>query len=177
MKALDVVPKLTAGTFWRASSAALAAIPSSHEQPCSKAGPRSSAPRISTARARDAEAGTARADLFRRLAGEAEAQAAIWRAQLDRQRQTRAAAFRAGCAYATRRAARAVAPDPGRLRAVLAAMKVRGMAIYSTRATGGWTQRTDRRRHRASASRAWAAAATCARRCSASTTGSCRTRA
>src|SRR5438105_14423355 len=30
----------------------------------------------------DAEAGTARADLFARLAGEAEAQAAIWRAQL-----------------------------------------------------------------------------------------------
>ena len=30
----------------------------------------------------EAEAGTARADLFRRLAGEAEAQAAIWRAQL-----------------------------------------------------------------------------------------------
>src|SRR5216110_3719999 len=30
----------------------------------------------------DAEAGTARADLFTRLAGEAEAQAAIWRAQL-----------------------------------------------------------------------------------------------
>ena len=30
----------------------------------------------------DAEAGTPRADLFTRLAGEAEAQAAIWRAQL-----------------------------------------------------------------------------------------------
>src|SRR2546421_12551701 len=30
----------------------------------------------------DAEAGTARADLFTRLAGEAEAQGAIWRAQL-----------------------------------------------------------------------------------------------
>src|SRR2546428_13269295 len=30
----------------------------------------------------DAEAGTARADLFTRLAGEAEAQAAIWRAPL-----------------------------------------------------------------------------------------------
>ena len=30
----------------------------------------------------DAETGTVRAELFRRLAGEAEAQAAIWRAQL-----------------------------------------------------------------------------------------------
>src|SRR5690242_20019759 len=30
----------------------------------------------------DAESGTVRAELFRRLAGEAEAQAAIWRAQL-----------------------------------------------------------------------------------------------
>ena len=30
----------------------------------------------------EAEAGTTRAELFRRLAGEAEAQAAIWRAQL-----------------------------------------------------------------------------------------------
>src|SRR5262244_2467148 len=48
----------------------------------------------------EAEAGTSRADLFRRLAGEAEAQAAIWRA-------------------------------------VLAAMKVRGMAIYTRREPGG----------------------------------------
>jgi VIT1/CCC1 family predicted Fe2+/Mn2+ transporter len=84
----------------------------------------------------EAEAGTARADLFTRLAGEAEAQAAIWRAQLT------ASGKPAPQPYApdlrTRLVARLVELlGPRRLRAVLAAMKVRGMAIYSRREPGG----------------------------------------
>ena len=84
----------------------------------------------------EAEAGTARADLFTRLAGEAEAQAAIWRAQLT------ASGKPAPQPYApdlrTRLVARLVERlGPRRLRAVLAAMKVRGMAIYSRREPGG----------------------------------------
>jgi VIT1/CCC1 family predicted Fe2+/Mn2+ transporter len=84
----------------------------------------------------EAEAGTARADLFRRLAGEAEAQAAIWRAQLT------ASGKPAPSPFVPDARARLVAKlvqllGPRRLRGVLAAMKVRGMAIYSKREPGG----------------------------------------
>ena len=84
----------------------------------------------------EAEAGTTRADLFTRLAGEAEAQGAIWRAQLT------ASGKPAPPPYApdsrTRLVARLVMLlGPRRLRGVLAAMKVRGMAIYSGREPGG----------------------------------------
>ncbi|HKE38507.1 MAG TPA: VIT1/CCC1 transporter family protein [Casimicrobiaceae bacterium] len=83
-----------------------------------------------------AEAGTRNAELFTRLAGEAEAQAAIWRAQLT------ASGKPAPPPYApdprTRLVARMVDIfGPRRLRAVLSAMKVRGMAVYSRREPGG----------------------------------------
>ncbi|HZQ60718.1 MAG TPA: VIT1/CCC1 transporter family protein [Casimicrobiaceae bacterium] len=79
----------------------------------------------------EAEAGTTRAEMFRRLAGEAEAQAAIWRAQLT------ARGHAAPAPYSPDLRTRFVAGlvrrlGPERLRSVLAAMKVRGMAIYST---------------------------------------------
>jgi VIT1/CCC1 family predicted Fe2+/Mn2+ transporter len=84
----------------------------------------------------DAEAGTARADLFTRLAGEAEAQAAIWRAQLTASGKPAPPPFTPD--LRTRVVARLVQLfGPRRLRAVLAAMKVRGMAIYSRREPGG----------------------------------------
>jgi VIT1/CCC1 family predicted Fe2+/Mn2+ transporter len=84
----------------------------------------------------DAEAGTARADLFTRLAGEAEAQAAIWRAQLTARGKPAPPPFTPD--LRTRLIARLVQLfGPRRLRAVLAAMKVRGMAIYSRREPGG----------------------------------------
>jgi VIT1/CCC1 family predicted Fe2+/Mn2+ transporter len=84
----------------------------------------------------DAEAGTPRADLFTRLAGEAEAQAAIWRAQLTASGKPAPKPFVPE--LRTRLVARLVAwfgPRP--LRAILAAMKVRGMVIYSGREPGG----------------------------------------
>lgn len=79
----------------------------------------------------EAEAGTTRAELFRRLAGEAEAQGAIWRAQLT------ARGHAAPVPYAPDLRTRFVAGlvrrlGPERLKNVLAAMKVRGMAIYAT---------------------------------------------
>jgi VIT1/CCC1 family predicted Fe2+/Mn2+ transporter len=84
----------------------------------------------------DAEAGTPRADLFTRLAGEAEAQAAIWRAQLTASGKPAPPPFVPD--LRTRIVARLVPLfGPRRLRAVLAAMKVRGMAIYSRRDPGG----------------------------------------
>ncbi len=78
-----------------------------------------------------AEFGTPRAALFARLAVEAEAQAAIWRAQLTARGRP------APGPYVPDGRARLVAKlvgwlGPRRLRAVLAAMKVRGMAIYGT---------------------------------------------
>lgn len=77
----------------------------------------------------DAEAGTPRAELFHRLAGEAEAQAAIWRAQLT------ARGHAAPRPFAPDTRTRLVAAlvrrfGPRRMRSVLAAMKVRGMAVY-----------------------------------------------
>ena len=84
----------------------------------------------------EAEAGTARADLFARLAGEAEAQAAIWRAQLTASGKPAPPPFAPD--LRTRLVARLVQVlGPRRLRTVLAAMKVRGMAIYSQREPGG----------------------------------------
>jgi VIT1/CCC1 family predicted Fe2+/Mn2+ transporter len=84
----------------------------------------------------EAEAGTSRADLFRRLAVEAEAQAAIWRAQLTASGKPAPQPFVPDAR--TRLVARLVQVlGPRRLRAVLAAMKVRGMAIYSRRDPGG----------------------------------------
>jgi VIT1/CCC1 family predicted Fe2+/Mn2+ transporter len=81
----------------------------------------------------DAEAGTPRAELFRRLAGEAEAQAAIWRAQLT------AKGHPAPAPFVPDSRAKIVAwlvsrLGPRRLRGILSAMKVRGMAIYSPNA-------------------------------------------
>jgi vacuolar iron transporter family protein len=77
----------------------------------------------------DAEEGTPRAELFRRLAGEAEAQAAIWRAQLTARGQPPPAPYTPDAR--TRIVAalvRRFGPRP--LKAVLAAMKVRGMGVY-----------------------------------------------
>ncbi|MEP7205837.1 MAG: VIT1/CCC1 transporter family protein [Casimicrobiaceae bacterium] len=76
-----------------------------------------------------AEAGTTRADMFARLAGEAEAQAAIWRAQLTARGHAAPAPFTPD--LRTRIVAALVrhfGPEP--LKNVLAAMKVRGMVIY-----------------------------------------------
>lgn len=78
-----------------------------------------------------AEAGTKRAELFQRLAGEAEAQAAIWRAQLTAKGHPAPAPFEPDTR--TKLVARLVQSlGPKRMRSVLAAMKVRGMAIYSS---------------------------------------------
>jgi VIT1/CCC1 family predicted Fe2+/Mn2+ transporter len=79
----------------------------------------------------EAEAGTVRADLFTRLAGEAEAQATIWRAQLT------ARGHPPPPPYAPDSRALLVARmvkllGPRRMKSILAAMKVRGMAIYGT---------------------------------------------
>jgi len=77
----------------------------------------------------EAETGSPRAELFRRLAGEAEAQAAIWRAQLT------ARGHPPPGPYAPDARTRLVMTlvrrlGPRRLKAMLAAMKVRGMGIY-----------------------------------------------
>jgi len=83
-----------------------------------------------------AEAGTRTADLFARLAGEAEAQAAIWRAQLTASGKPPPPPYAPDSR--TRLVARMVDLfGPRRLRAVLSAMKVRGMAVYSRREPGG----------------------------------------
>ena len=84
----------------------------------------------------DAEAGTTRADLFARLAVEAEAQAAIWRAQLTASGKPAPRPFVPD--LRTRLVAELVRRfGPRPLRAILAAMKVRGMAIYSRHEPGG----------------------------------------
>ena len=77
----------------------------------------------------EAETGTVRAELFRRLAGEAEAQAAIWRAQLTAKGHPAPPPFVPDSR--TRLVAWLVTRlGPRRLRNILAAMKVRGMAVY-----------------------------------------------
>jgi len=79
----------------------------------------------------DAERGTARGELFTRLAGEAEAQATIWRAQLTARGAQAPAPFIADSR--TRLVARLVELlGPRRMRPVLSAMKVRGMSIYTS---------------------------------------------
>jgi VIT1/CCC1 family predicted Fe2+/Mn2+ transporter len=79
----------------------------------------------------EAEAGTVRADLFTRLAGEAEAQATIWRAQLTARGHPPPPPYAPDSR--TELVARLVKLlGPRRMRSVLAAMKVRGMAIYGT---------------------------------------------
>jgi VIT1/CCC1 family predicted Fe2+/Mn2+ transporter len=83
-----------------------------------------------------AEAGTPRADLFRRLAVEAQAQAAIWRAQLTASGKPAPPPFEPD-ARTRLVAALARMLGPRRVRTVLAAMKVRGMAVYSMRDPGG----------------------------------------
>ena len=84
----------------------------------------------------EAEAGTPRADLFTRLAGEAEAQAAIWRAQLTASGKPSPKPFVPE--LRTRLVARLVGwLGPRPLRAILAAMKVRGMVLYTARVPGG----------------------------------------
>ena len=78
----------------------------------------------------EAESGTPRAALFARLAIEAEAQAAIWRAQLTARGHPPPPPFAPDLRTRTVAAAvRALGPRP--LKGVLGAMKVRGMAIYS----------------------------------------------
>jgi hypothetical protein len=120
-----------------------------------------------------AEEGTPRAELFRRLAGEAEAQGAIWRAQITARGDAAPGPYEPDAR--TRLVANLVgAMGPRRMRGVLAAMKVRGMAVYSTSAAAA-SRRTRRRspaRRSSGGTAAWAAAATCAPRCSASTTAS-----
>jgi vacuolar iron transporter family protein len=79
----------------------------------------------------EAEAGTTRAEMFRRLAGEAEAQAAIWRAQLTARGRASPAPYEPDAR--TRLVAALVRKlGPRRVKGMLAAMKVRGMAIYGT---------------------------------------------
>ena len=125
----------------------------------------------------DAERGTPRGELFTRLAGEAEAQAAIWRAQLTARGAAAPAPFVADAR--TRLVAHLVGVlGPRRMRPVLAAMKVRGMSIYSTGAPGG---DDGHGRLPAAASSAGIVdsrvAATSAPRCSGCPMASCRTRA
>jgi VIT1/CCC1 family predicted Fe2+/Mn2+ transporter len=80
-----------------------------------------------------AESGTVRAELFRRLAGEAEAQSAIWRAQLTAKGHPAPAPFVPDArAKLVATLVRLLGPKP--LKGVLAAMKVRGMAVYGTTA-------------------------------------------
>jgi VIT1/CCC1 family predicted Fe2+/Mn2+ transporter len=81
----------------------------------------------------EAEDDDTHAELFRRLAGEAEAQAAIWRAQLT------ARGHASPAPYAPDGRTRLVAAlvrrfGPRAMRRVLAAMKVRGMSIYGAAA-------------------------------------------
>src|SRR6185436_19358735 len=86
-----------------------------------------------------AEEGTPRAELFRRLAGEAEAQGAIWRAQITARGDAAPGPFEPDTR--TQLVAHLVGwLGPRRLRGVLAAMKVRGMAVYST--SGGRSEPT-----------------------------------
>ncbi|MET0344818.1 MAG: VIT1/CCC1 transporter family protein [Casimicrobiaceae bacterium] len=82
-----------------------------------------------------AESGTVRAELFQRLAGEAEAQATIWRAQLTAKGHPAPAPFVPDSR--TRFVAWLVGQlGPRPLKGVLAAMKVRGMTIYGSMPPG-----------------------------------------
>lgn len=77
----------------------------------------------------EAEDATVRAELFRRLAVEADAQAALWRVQLTAHGRPLPPPYRPD--LRTRVVALLVrSVGPRRLRTVLAAMKVRGMSVY-----------------------------------------------
>lgn len=79
----------------------------------------------------EAESGTVRAELFQRLAGEAQAQAAIWRAQITARGNPPPPPYEPDSR--TRLVARLVhVMGPRRMKGVLAAMKVRGMSVYGT---------------------------------------------
>lgn len=79
----------------------------------------------------EAEAGTVRAELFARLAGEAQAQAAIWRAQLTARGHPPPPPYEPdGRTALVARLVRVLGPR--RMKGILAAMKVRGMSIYGT---------------------------------------------
>ena len=185
MKALDVVAKLTPDVMARIEARAVSRPirtietdvdhGSTHES--TRKLDRGATLRLSVPRLRAGETGTPRAALFRRLAGEAEAQAAIWRAQLTARGHPAPGPFVPDAPRAL--VARLVQwLGPRRLRAVLAAMKVRGMAVYgSASAPSAGTLRRPRAAASSIGIAAWGAAATCARRCSASATGWCRTRA
>ena len=89
-----------------------------------------------------AEEGSPHAELFRRLAGEAEAQGAIWRAQLTARGGPAPAPYEPDAR--TRIVARLVGWfGPRRLRGVLAAMKVRGMVLYTQAAPHGTPLKVD----------------------------------
>lgn len=79
----------------------------------------------------EAESGTMRAELFHRLAGEAEAQAAIWRAQITARGNPPPPPYEPDSR--TTLVARLVRwLGPRRMKGILAAMKVRGMSVYGT---------------------------------------------
>jgi VIT1/CCC1 family predicted Fe2+/Mn2+ transporter len=83
----------------------------------------------------EAETDSARAELFRRLAGEAEAQAAIWRAQLTARGHPAPGPYVPD--LRTRLVMALVARlRPRRMRTMLAAMKVRGMGVYDLAVAG-----------------------------------------
>lgn len=78
----------------------------------------------------EAESGTPRAELFQRLAGQALAQAAIWRAQLTARGQPAPGPYQPDTR--TKLVAALVRRfGPRRLKGMLAAMKVRGMGVYN----------------------------------------------
>ena len=79
----------------------------------------------------EAESGTVRAELFQRLAGEAQAQAAIWRAQITARGNPPPPPYEPDSR--TVLVARLVRwLGPRRMKGILAAMKVRGMSVYGT---------------------------------------------
>jgi VIT1/CCC1 family predicted Fe2+/Mn2+ transporter len=79
----------------------------------------------------EAESGTVRAELFQRLAGEAQAQAAIWRAQITARGNPPPPPYEPD--PRTTLVARLVRwLGPRRMKGVLAAMKVRGRSVYGT---------------------------------------------
>jgi vacuolar iron transporter family protein len=79
----------------------------------------------------EAESGTVRAELFQRLAVEAQAQAAIWRAQITARGNPPPQPYEPDSR--TILVARLVRwLGPRRMKGILAAMKVRGMSVYGT---------------------------------------------